>query len=78
MILSNSFYPLPIPPMPKIKWFTVTFWEPVHNDYMEAVKEAIMLIKWVVSVDPVEENMSDQIDRKIIRNEIVKRLLNDL
>ena len=64
--------------MQKIKWFTVTFLEPVHNDYMEAVKDAIMLMKWVASVDPVEENVSDQIDRKIVKNEIITKFLKDL
>jgi len=60
--------------------FTVVFEEPVNQEYMDAVMEALKLYKGVVAVKPFVDEAPDWMIRKQVQTEYQKMLwdaLND-
>jgi hypothetical protein len=53
---------------------TIAFKEPVSEEYMEAVKKAILLFDGVVAVEPVESNFDSWILKEQVKRELGEKL----
>lgn len=60
----------------RFKGLVVTFEHPVREDDAEALIQAIKMLKGVIGVAPVLENVDDQINRTQIRDELGQKLID--
>ena len=54
--------------------FTVAFEQPVSQEYMDKVKEAVSLFDGVIAVETVEDNHTEWMLREQVRRELGQKL----
>lgn len=57
------------------KGVTVTFNHGIHDEAIERVVSAIRLFEFVADVSPVEEDVADQMNKKLVKYEMVNEIL---
>lgn len=58
----------------KLKGLTVSFDHDVEDVYAQAIVDAILMIKGVISVEPIAFGVEDLINRERIKNEIRQKI----
>ncbi len=64
--------------MTRIKGFAVTLDQDYRDDDSEGIRHALEMAKGVLSVEPIEAGISDQMNRTRIRSELGQKILSML
>jgi hypothetical protein len=64
--------------MTRIKGFAVTLDQDYRDDDSEGIRHALEMVKGVLSVEPIEAGISDQMNRTRIRSELGQKILSML
>jgi hypothetical protein len=62
----------------RIKEFAVTLDQDYRDDDSEGIRHALEMVKGVLSVEPIEAGISDQMNRTRIRSELGQKILSML
>jgi hypothetical protein len=62
----------------RIKGFAVTLDQDYRDDDSEGIRHALEMVKGVLSVEPIEAGISDQMNRTRIRSELGQKILSML
>lgn len=60
----------------RLKGFVVTLEEDHREDDAEPIADALMMIKGVISVEPVVRNVDDLMNRERVRRELLGQVLD--
>lgn len=59
----------------RLKGFTVTLEHDIREDDAEAIRQAILCVRSVVDVAPVQSNPDDYMNRQMVRHEMMGKLI---